>query len=1797
MSPGELIAELRRGGVTLWEESGELRYRAPKGALTARQREALIDAKTSVIEHLRAESGPTAITPAPEAAHEPFPLTDVQAAYLLGRRDAFGYGGVACHVYLEVNYPDLDPRRVEAAWNRLIQRHDMLRAVIEADGYQRVLPAVPHLSVPAADLRTAGREQAERALETVREELGHRVHETTRWPLFDVRVSRCPEHAVLHLSMDFLIADWASIQLLLTEFEALNADRELPALDIRFRDYLITERRLRETGRYQRDRDYWWARIEDLPPAPELPTSDGTPEPRFRRRHLTLDGPAWERFKQRARRRGLTPSSAVLAAYAAVIERWSRNPRFCLNLTVLGRLPLHPDVERIVGDFTSVNPLAVGWSADASFTENAAAISAQLFDDLDHRLCSGVEVLREIARRRGRETALLPIVFTSAIGLGEGAGAATGRLGGFGITQTPQVFIDCQAMDGADGLQVNWDVRDGVFRDGVVDDMFAAFAQLVRALAAGDETWDTADVVPLPAWQATERRRVNDTAAPLPHTLLHEPVFAQAARAAQRPAVYGPHGVVSYGELAGRATAVAETLRAAGCAAGERVAIVMDKGVDQVAAVLGTLLAGAVYLPVDTVQPSLRRAAILADAKVRHVLSQSWVDTEWPEGIHVIAVDRLPSTTPPSTTPPSTTPPSETPAPAGGDPDAPAYVIYTSGSTGRPKGVVISHRAAANTVADVNRRFGVTAEDRVLGLANLGFDLSVYDIFGPLSAGGALVCPEAGRQTDPSHWAAMVAEHGVTVWNSVPALMQMLAAYLESEPGVALPTLRLALLSGDWIPITLPDEIIGRVPGLRVVGLGGATEASIWSIHHPYHGLEPGWRSIPYGLPLANQGFHVLDAALRDRPVWTVGELYISGAGLAQGYLGDPETTAYRFITHPRDGRRLYRTGDFGRYLPGGEIEFLGREDTQVKLRGHRIELGEIEAALLEHPAVAAAGAVLDDSGSEPGLLAVVECARSDSAGGEDPVLTLTDATAEGLTRAQVETYVERLDAAVLASMAHTLDKVEAIDPRHDWLAGRWRAVLADADLGLVDAPTVAGHWTRLSAAWTDELGSPRFLAYLRRNADRLPALLSGGQDPVELLFPEGRYDTADTLYREHSMARYLNHAVSSLVRHVAERHPADRPLRILEVGAGTGGTTTDVLDALADDFPADYLFTDVSPFFLPEARNRFGGHPWVRFGVFDVDADHRAQGLAPNSFDIVLAAGVLENARDIEAALARLTELAAPGGWLILTEPTQEHPWILASQAFMMTAPEDTRRTTGPSYLNRDEWLGLLAKVTGAGNVLCLPGDDHVLAPQGVHLFAARVKTDRVPVAEADLLRHLAARLPAHMLPSHLQIVDALPLTGNGKIDRRTLRGWRPAPAIGTRTGRADEPADPLEVRLAELWSAALAIRSIGRTESFYDLGADSLIMARTTGRLREELPETADVPFDTLLRQMINHPTIEDLARFLRTQPGTSGDAPTGRRSETGNAVLTPFSTGGDGPLRVLFHAGLGTMDCFRPLAKELVAQNLGPVLGIVIDDADVYVSLDPGQVIERLADDYAERLLTEGHTRFQLIGYCLGGLFATEVARRLDERGVPAEDLILVSSHPVVIDVEDDVMIEMLFIPNLHISLHQTGFGEVDADDMVRAFTTVVDRHDGRLPKDALNNVGGDHGLDRVAAYFRRLCAVPREERFARYARAVREVTGQEMPAEMVGAMFRVFRQSFLSARFAPEPYAGDIRFLCPRGSSGFAPGMDETTLAFWRDVCLGDFQVTDIDGNHFTCIEEPNVRQVADLVAAPIREMTP
>ncbi|AFT70785.1 Pyochelin synthetase F [Alloalcanivorax dieselolei B5] len=1826
MNANALIEELQGLGVELWAEREQLRFRAPKGVLTEERLAALRSFKTQIVDLLRG-AAPDTVTADIEGRHEPFPLTEVQEAYLLGRNESFGFGGVACHGYLEAVYPVLDPQLLEDAWNQLIVRHDMLRAEVSADGYQRVLPEVPRYRIAIEDGRDRLPSELERHLQATRSEMDHRLYPIGQWPMFELRLTRTQGADILHFSLDALVADWASAGILFSELNQLihGHGNALPELEISFRDYVLTQRRMRDGAAYRQARDYWLARLDDLPPAPRLPTlSLPAAEPaRFHRHHWRLPAGHWQALRQQAAEQGLTASNVVLAAYVAVLRRWSRGPDFSLNLTLLNRPSLHPQVHALVGDFTSVSLLEVRGAGDQPFHRRAAALGEQLFADLDHRLFSGVEVIREIGRRHGREAALMPVVFTSAIGLGGTGEAEIGCRLENGVTQTPQVFLDCQVRDDADGLEVNWDVRQGVFPAGLVDDMWEAFQTLLLDLAGG-ERWSATEPVVLPAWQTSTRARVNDTEAPVPDRLLHQAVLEQAALTPNADAVVAPGETLCYGDLVRRAGAVAGALRDRGCRAGDHVAIVMSKGVEQVVGVLGVLLAGAAYLPLEVTQPAKRRDKVLADAAVAAVLVQSPNrPRDLPEGLPVIEVDGLDAT-------------EDRPAAAGGDPDSLAYLIYTSGSTGDPKGVMITHRAALNTIEDINRRFEVTGADRVLGLAQLGFDLSVYDIFGPLSRGGALVLPDAQRGADPSHWAECVVRHEVTLWNSVPAQLRMLTHYLDAEPAT-LSSLRLALVSGDWVPLSLKANLHRHAPDSSLVALGGATEAAIWSNYHRVETVDPEWTSIPYGRPLANQGFRVLDADFRDRPVWVPGELYITGMGLATGYLGDAALTGARFFHHPVDGQRLYRTGDLARYLPSGELEFLGRDDGQVKIRGHRVELGEVEAALSAYPDVAAAAAVVaeNDNGDRT-LLGFVEAKRGTAPEPASPPVDAARRLAgHQLRDTDTEDAADQVDAlhrAALASMLWlmrehglfadresraTLDQVLetlAVTPRHRWLVRRWLALLvargwlAGDDVGgyrrttALQAGDVERAWRRVGDSAARRDGGAGFVAYHEAHVARLPQLLSGEQNPFELLFPEGAQEPALALYRDDPVARYNNHAVAAFVNRLAVANERTEPLRILEIGAGTGATTEAVVPML-DGCRVEYLFTDLTPFFLSAARQRWRALPWMRFGLFDLDQDYRMQGLAANSLDVVIGAGVLNSTRDPGVAVDRIVELLAPGGWLILTEPTREHPHIMLTQGFMME-PAGDRETGAAPFLSHDGWLHLLASKGGKDHV-CLPDSSHPMSAWGMNMIAARFKAERAPLSCESIRAFLAGRLPKYMIPSHLQVLDGLPLTANGKVDRNTLGGWLPAPMMGEDPAVEAPSDDPLEDSLRALWAAALGLPGIGRDDNFYDQGADSLVLARVAGQIRDTVPEAEGLTYDALLRQMLNEPTVAALAAALRspadetTAKPTDGEAPaeagTAQARPGSNALIVPFG-GGDGPVRVLFHAALGTMDYFQHLGRALAAQQAGPVVGLAVADAEQYVSIPHQELIDRVADDYALRLLDEGYHRFQLIGYCLGGLLAMEVSRRLLERGVEVIDLTLVDSIPMFINTDEELAFEAIFAPNLNLDPVKDVFGEgLNEADVYRAIETLMQRHERHIPAGAMAALDGDEGLRAVAEAVRRRSMIPQDERLAEYARVAAGKAGVPVGPELIPALFRVCRHSMRAACVDPAPYVGDINYLrCQEQQSfGITAGVGHYAAPFWQNACLGEFNLIDVPGNHFSVIEPPHVDTVAAHLAETLR----
>ncbi|ORX93211.1 amino acid adenylation [Basidiobolus meristosporus CBS 931.73] len=423
--------------------------------------------------------------------------------------------------------------------------------------------------------------------------------------------------------------------------------------------------------------------------------------------------------------------------------------------------------------------------------------------------------------------------------------------------------------------------------------------------------------------------------------LLHE-LFEKSARCCRRNIAvrFGESAYLTYDELNRDSEKLTLQLRQLGVGPGTVVAVCMERSLEMIVAVIAVLKAGAAYVPLDPYNPPDRLKFMILDSGAnRVILTQRSLKRNFEEFVdHVLCLDAWEDTDFPAI--PMVTPRASL--------DDLAYIIYTSGSTGTPKGVMISHLSAVNTILDMNETFRVSSTDSVLAVASLSFDLSVYDIFGLLACGGTIVIPEpvANGAPSPEQWLRLMKLHNVTIWNSAPPVMTLMVDYLLEYSEILHRSLRWVFLSGDWIPLRLQGTIKEMVPECQLISLGGATEASIWSIFFPVDKIEPSWKSIPYGRPMTNQTFYIVNDELDHVPLGAPGELCIGGVGVALGYYNRDEINKKKFVPNPFAPGRLYRTGDLGRMRPDGNIEFLGRMDTQVKIRGHRVELGEIETLI-----------------------------------------------------------------------------------------------------------------------------------------------------------------------------------------------------------------------------------------------------------------------------------------------------------------------------------------------------------------------------------------------------------------------------------------------------------------------------------------------------------------------------------------------------------------------------------------------------------------------------------------------------------------------------------------------------------------------------------------------------------------------------------------------------------------------------------------------------------------------------------
>lgn len=1337
--------------------------------------------------------------------YQPFPLTDVQQAYLFGRQSDFALGGIGCYFYREFVAEDLDVVRLETAFNQLIARHDMLRAIFR-DGQQQVLPKVPEYRIRQYRGYTTAVFEQQRTAESAH------TFDPAQWPLFSVSVATCGHQSRIAIGIDNLILDALSILICYQEWDALYQLRPLlPPPAIQFRDALLGTRP--DSRTCAQAWNWWRLRLADMPLAPQLPLAHEPADIHpvtFTRRQHSVPAENWQKLTAQARQWGVTPSAVMLTAFSTVLRRWSSSGDFTLNLTLFDRPQLHPDMARVLGDFTSLVLLPCRAGA-ANWLDAVRTIQGELWEALDHRQVSAVSIVRELARLHGEPELVMPVVFTSALGLTNEQRHGLFSQPLWGISQTPQVWLDHQLTEQDGGVMLVWDAVEALFPPGMLDAMFSAYQLLLDHLC--NDSWQQPLPELMPPEQRTLREQINTKAERnWPQETLHQSFFSYATQHPQATALLwhtdNRQNQLEYGELANSALRLAHWLQQQGIGPGDKVAITLPQGPQQAVAVFGILAAGAAYVPVGVDQPAARRDAIYQRAQVSLVLN---ADTP------VLGNERIYAQTPPL------------PAPLPLSPGALAYVIFTSGSTGEPKGVEISHRAAANTLTDMRQRISLTRQDRVLALSALDFDLSVFDLFAPLACGAALVMIDEDHRRDAAHWLALIQRQRISVWNSVPALLEMLLAAAE---GQRCPTLRVALISGDWISLSLPTRLAEIAPSCRFLALGGATEAAIWSNIFPVEQVSAHWRSIPYGYPLSNQRWRVVNSRGEDCPDWVDGELWIGGRGVAEGYLGDQALSRERFPQLA--GQRWYRTGDRGRYWPDGTLEFLGRLDTQLKLRGHRIEAGEVESALCSLPGIGQAAVSLWHDGAKERLMAAVVPAIN-TAAGEIKVVTLGD-------DAQEQLIWESLAAEQILTALLSLPQQQGtywqpalkLDQRGASLLALWLGWLVDRQLLQPQDKGYCGGARANASAPLPEAWREVVIHALSQRTQWLNML--SDHSAANALLDDPQLAPASLSANDQASRGWLTRLATEISQQ-AER--LGRPIRLAELN-GAAGQHADVLLQYLTPEAVHYVLLDHSPQALALAEQRLAasGHR-LEFCLFN--ETHLPENLLA-SFDLVLAANALHRFSSAQVGMMAARQLLRAGGQLQMLERNSLTPMAMLTAGLLTGGSGETSLMPGQQWAELAQRCGLT--------------DVH-LTHAGLADIVVATRTDAEPEAKQRLAM-LGELLPRAMVPETIVMLTHLPLTPNAKLDRKRLQQIFDALP---RQVNPHQALNGIERQLALLWGELLAQPpEFGRRQGFFELGGDSLLATRLLKRIGETF--AVELP----LRLIFSAPALEDMAENIQ-------------------------------------------------------------------------------------------------------------------------------------------------------------------------------------------------------------------------------------------------------------------------------------------------------------------------------------------
>lgn len=721
-------------------------------------------------------------------------------------------------------------------------------------------------------------------------------------------------------------------------------------------------------------------------------------------------------------------------------------------------------------------------------------------------------------------------------------------------------------------------------------------------------------------------------------------------------------------------------------------------------------------------------------------------------------------------------------------------------------------------------------------------------------------------------------------------------------------------------------------------------------------------------------------------------------------------------------------------------------------------------------------------------------------------------------------------------------------DQKYSWVIHRWIDQLNV--MGIIEKNSLSKEyeaelehdehfyiitWERLFSRWVETHGDLNVLKYIKSNLENLEKIIKGEIDPISLLYPNGSTVYTKALYENSYSASVINDCISSVVEKIIKEKRQNK-IRILEIGAGTGATTKEILKKL-ENVNYEYFFTDSQKYFFPEAKKTYRNNKNIKIKKLNIDLSPVDQGFDEKYFDIIIAAYVLDNTKDVPKTLEHISEIIAPDGYLLFSEPSRNEPWLMASQALLMEEPLDEYRNDC-FFLTVEQWVRMLNSMDGKYQTKIFPEDSVIRERLSATLFVKKI---------------------SNMNSIRSSYRDSNNEKRSGKSDIQDENNF-------------EIPMTSLELKIKNICKNTFDVKEIKKNTNFYDIGVDSLMMAKFVTELKDDI--ITDLTFEYLLRECIKNPTIDGVAEIIKSGNNLENvETNENDYSIVSQRLIESDCNTKDKVLRVLINGAFGNVSDLEKLGIQLVNQNKGDVLILGVSNKDLYLSTQNDKLISRLISQYYECIVRQDYKDVQLIGYSSSGTMAIEVARRLLESGINIKNLSIIEGG-ILPDIKyDEIILEFIFLRAFNIDL-----GDFEVKDR-NVIDGLIKQNVNYLlnleVKDVIKNLKDQQDVRILKA----LQNKEQDERFHEYFKLIKDKQEKHITEKSFSELYKIFKKSIEIQKFVPDPYFGNIDYYIASDNIGIYKHF-EKLMGNLSEIIIGDINRYDIPGNHYSSVQSLN-----------------